>query len=546
MRINLPVTQHEYEFPADQTLISVTDLKGRITYCNPNFVMVSGYTEDELLGQPHNMIRHPDMPQEAFRDMWDTIEAGHPWTALVKNRRKNGDHYWVRANATPVRSGDQIVGYLSVRTRPARTEIEGAAALYATMQAEAQAGKLVHVLRQGQLIKRTPLGAITRALKPGLRGKLGWLALLAAGVPVLATALAAPLWATLLAGVAAAAVSASVAWRMVGQPLMQIVEEANRLAAGDLSQPVVTGAGGMVGQIQQALAQMALNVRTVVYDVRHEVGNLRGQAQEIAAGNQDMSERTESQASSLEETAASTEEINGTVKQTTHLAVEGAHLADETAQVARRSHEAVMAVSATMDSIADSSRRIGDIIQVIEGVAFQTNILALNAAVEAARAGEAGRGFAVVASEVRALAQRTSSAAKEIRQLIEESRHRVDEGSQRTVDARSRMDEAMSAVDRVTSVLREIQTASTEQQTGVAQINEAMAHMDGITQQNAAMVEQLAAAAQSLNAQVQQVHSTIQVFRLTTNDATLAELDAVALREQGKARLGVSRPALPA
>jgi aerotaxis receptor len=228
------------------------------------------------------------------------------------------------------------------------------------------------------------------------------------------------------------------------------------------------------------------------------------------------------------------EEINGTTQQTTQLARDGAHAARETSGVARRSHEAVVAVAETMQGIADSSRRIGDIIQVIEGVAFQTNILALNAAVEAARAGEQGRGFAVVAAEVRALAQRTATAAKEIRSLIEESSGRVDVGAARAADARSRMDEAMLSVERVTGVLEDISHATSEQSTGVSRVSAALMDMDGITQQNAAMVEELAAAAHALNHQVQQVHDTIRVFRLTDKDVTLAEEDAVALRREGK------------
>jgi len=286
--------------------------------------------------------------------------------------------------------------------------------------------------------------------------------------------------------------------------------------------------------LKLALAQLVVSVRTVVRDVRHEVANLRGATQEIAAGNQDMSTRTESQAANLEQTASSMEQINGTTLQTTQLARDGAQVADDTSQVTRRSHEAVMAVSQTMHGIADSSGRIGDIIQVIEGVAFQTNILALNAAVEAARAGEQGRGFAVVAAEVRALAQRTSGAAREIRGLIEESRERVSVGARRTADAQSRMDEVKQSVERVAAVLAEISHATVEQSTGVSRVSSALVDMDGITQQNAAMVEQLAAAAHSLNHQVQQVHDTIRVFRLTPQDVTLAEADAVALRKAAR------------
>ena len=147
MRTNLPVTANEFTFAERDTLVSVTDTKGRITYCNPAFVLVSGFAHEYLLGQPHNIVRHPDMPEEAYRDLWDTIAKGLPWTGLVKNRRKNGDFYWVQANVTPLRDGEQITGYLSVRTLPSREQVQAAEKLYATMRAEAQAGRAVHVLR---------------------------------------------------------------------------------------------------------------------------------------------------------------------------------------------------------------------------------------------------------------------------------------------------------------------------------------------------------------------------------------------------------------
>jgi aerotaxis receptor len=288
--------------------------------------------------------------------------------------------------------------------------------------------------------------------------------------------------------------------------------------------------------LQQALQQMSLSLRTVVQDVRTEVDQLSTAVAQIATGNQDLASRTESQASSLEQTAASMEQINGTVQHSADAAQQGAHLAQETSLITQRSNEAVLAVTQTMGGIAESSSRIGEIIHLIEGVAFQTNILALNAAVEAARAGEAGRGFAVVAAEVRSLAHRTSEAAREIKQLIQESADRVRQGGERTDDARARMQEAIAAVHKVSGVLDAISGASREQQLGIGQINEAVAHMDSITQQNAAMVEELASAARSLTSQVQGVSHSMRLFRLQPGERTLSEMDAVELRRQGKGR----------
>ena len=532
MRNNLPVSQREFSFAADETLVSVTDLKGRITYCNHAFVHVSGFQRQELMGQPHNLVRHPDMPAEAFRDMWQTIQAGLPWTGLVKNRRKDGDHYWVQANATPMMDGDKITGFLSVRTAPTRAQVEAAEALYARMRREAASGCVRTVLERGK-VSRVGWGRWIQALvQPGVVAKVAMTQGIAMAAAVLSVGLDASWFITVPVSCAALAASTAIIYAMTMAPLKRLVGDANRLASGDLSCAIETGAAGMVGQLQQALNQVSVNLRTVVHDVREEVRQLDVAVQEIAAGNDDLSSRTEAQASSLEQTAASMEEINGTIQHSAAAAAQGARVAHETSEVAQRSDASVHAVAETMQGIADASRRIEDIVQLIEGVAFQTNLLALNAAVEAARAGEQGRGFAVVAGEVRLLSQRTSAAAKNIKELITESGTRVTAGVGSAKEARQRMQSELDSVGRVRAVLDEISTAAEQQRMGVAQINEAVAHMDSITQQNAAMVEQLAAAAKSVHSQVRTVSHSMQLFRLSSADQSLSQLDAVALRRQ--------------
>jgi hypothetical protein len=274
----------------------------------------------------------------------------------------------------------------------------------------------------------------------------------------------------------------------------------------------------------------------VIRDSRDDMENARGAVMEIAAGNQDLAARTESQASSLEETAASMEQIAGTVTQSASRVERGSQLAEETAGISRASADAVDQVASAMKDILDSSRRVGDIIQVIEGVAFQTNLLALNAAVEAARAGESGRGFAVVAGEVRTLAQRAADAAKEIRTLISDSNGRVDVGNRQVNAANAKMGEALAAVQHVGEVLCEISHASGEQRLGIAQVNEAVAQMDLMTQQNAAMVDELAAAAGSVLGQVQRAADTMRIFRLAHGEKTIAEDDAAALQAAARQR----------
>ncbi len=534
MRMNLPVSAREYAFPKGQTLVSTTDLKGRILYCNPMFIEVSGYEREELLGQPHNMIRHPDMPEEAFRDMWDTIANGLPWSAPVKNRRKNGDFYWVMANVTPLMEGERPSGYMSVRTEATREQVQAAEGLYRTMREEQQAGRRVHVLRAGHLQRNNLRGRLGRALSLGLAGKLGL-----AFALVLAMAFAASLagsrspgpWPALawLATCVFTVLAAAWAYRLTVAPLDQMVRQANRLAAGDLTQTIRNTRNDVMGDLEKALGQLNVNLLSIVRDAREESDKMRASTREIAQGNQDLSSRTENQASNLQQTAASMEQITGTVKLTADSARQATDLATQAAEVAERSSDAVDGVASTMKQIQAASGRIGEITQLIDSIAFQTNILALNAAVEAARAGDQGRGFAVVAAEVRSLSHRTLAAAREIRELIDDSAAKVLDGNQRTEVAQKTMSESLHLVRRVNLLIGEIHSASSEQLSGISQVNAAVAHLDNITQQNAALVEENAASAMALQVQAQTVAETVQVFRL---DATpqAAPADAVALR----------------
>jgi methyl-accepting chemotaxis protein-1 (serine sensor receptor) len=324
-------------------------------------------------------------------------------------------------------------------------------------------------------------------------------------------------WAIMLAGILAGIAAAFAGWfflrRAIMTPLGEALQHFESIAAGDLTQPVRIEKRDEMGQLLAGVEQMKAKLADTVGSVRTSGEAIASASKEIAAGNADLSSRTEEQAASLQETAASMEELTATVKQNSENAKQASGLADNASAVAGEGAAIVSQVVQTMAGIEQSSGKIAEIIGMIEGIAFQTNILALNAAVEAARAGEQGRGFAVVASEVRSLAQRSSSAAKEIKELIETSGDRVQAGTALVARAGETMQKVGTAIQRVTDIMGEIASASHEQSRGIEQVNQAIAQMDQVTQQNAALVEQAAAAAGSLEDQAGQLRTAVAVFR---------------------------------
>jgi len=880
MKINMPVTQKEIELSDTSSIVSKTDLKGHITYINRDFMEISGFVESELIGKNHNIIRHPDMPPEAFADLWNTVKAGKPWNGMVKNRCKNGDHYWVEANVAPLREKGEVTGYMSVRSKATRQQMDEADALYKDLRAgkvkkEGLFAKLSRyiadaplMLKVGALISLPifslllwfndepvmklleiatvssiaaiaslfalrkyvilPIKRATDAANAIADGDFNFRictkandeagrmmqAIKAMQIRIgfevsnnkkiadegirLQTALdnstsaftfgdsdnklqyinatAKAIWQEMSAEISKVHAHFNID-SMIGNNIGQYFENANERAvfaeklntprsielsmyghhfklnvvpvynpqgeylgrmtqwndrtaevlaekevsrlvdeavAGNLSERVDTlklpegfvkdtGVGinkildavigplnvaakyveeisngnipakitdtynGDFNRVKNNLNQCIDAVNTLVVDanllaqaavegrlstradaskhqgdfrkivegvnntldsvigplnvaanyverishgdiperitdqyngdfntikdnlntcidavnklvsdakmlseaaadgrvtvradasahqgdfrkvvegvnatletivapiiiVKEAAETINTAAGEISSGNNDLSSRTEQQASSLEETAASMEELASTVKQNAENAKQANQLAMAASGVAIKGGEVVGQVVTTMANINESARKIEDIISVIDGIAFQTNILALNAAVEAARAGEQGRGFAVVAGEVRNLAQRSASAAKEIKELISDSVSKTTEGTAQVENAGKTMEEIVTSVKRVSDIIAEIAAASNEQSTGIDQVNQAVTSMDEVTQQNAALVEEAAAAAESLVEQANQLNEAVSVFKLDNENKVERRLKANPMR----------------
>ncbi len=334
---------------------------------------------------------------------------------------------------------------------------------------------------------------------------------------------------TLLVALIAVLLGILIAWliaRQITRPLGDAVRAANRIAEGDLTGHIDTRRRDEVGDLLRAMRTMQGFLTRAVTTVRQGVEEINGGAREIAAGNQDLSSRSEQQAASLEETAASMEELASTVGHNAENARQASQLASQASEVARQGGNDIQRLVTTMDDISASSREMAEIIQVIDGIAFQTNILALNAAVEAARAGEQGKGFAVVAAEVRTLAQRSAAAAKEIKTLIDASVTRVNLGSDQVQGASRTMGDIVSEIQRATDLMHDIASASEQQAGGIEQVNQAVGQMDTTTQQNASLVEEAAAAAASLERQAEALREAVAIFRLRAGDVIDAEHDA--------------------
>ena len=479
------VSQQNTPLDDDITLMSTTDLQSYITHANDTFVQVSGYQLNELLDKPHNLVRHPDMPKAAFADMWYTLKQGEPWSGIVKNRRKNGDHYWVRANAVPMVREGRVTGYMSIRPRATVEEIAAVEPLYKALN-EGRCNRRIH---KGLVVRKGWLGKL-----PALPIRWRVRSVMAIMFIVLAAALQqmGAEWPLLLISALVMMLGTAIfEWQIV-RPIENVARQALKVATGERNSVSHLNRSDELGLMLRAVGQLGLMCRWLIHDVSSQVSCVRSDSETLAKGSDDLNKHTQQTVENVQETVTPLNQMAASVKQNSETAAAADKLSIAASSAATHGGEAMDTVIKTMDDIANSTQRIGTITTLINDIAFQTNILALNAAVEAARAGEQGKGFAVVAGEVRHLASRSASAANDIRKLIDASADKVQSGSDQVHAAGRTMDDIVAQVQNVTQLIAQISHSTLEQSDGLSSLTRAVNELSNITQKNAELVEESA------------------------------------------------------
>jgi len=515
MRNNQPVTQRERSFPTDQRLISTTDLKGQITYCNEAFIQISGFSRDELMRAPHNLVRHPDVPPAVFAHMWTTLKQGKPWMGIVKNRCKNGDHYWVNAYVTPILENNQVVGYESVRVKPSTEQVRRAEALYQRINTGKSAipasNRWLPLLRNW--LPFILLSQVGWAVGAWLDGHWGF---------ILAALLSIPLG---LLGLACQS-------RGI-QRLLTIAEQAT---SDPLIAQMYTDSQGDEARLEMAMLSQEARLKTCLTRLQDTAEQLTHQASDAdrlarsSAGGLELQRlETEQVAAAVHQMAATTQEVASNVQHTAdatqqanQLTRQGRAITDEARDAIQRLSAAVSETGETVTRLAQDSSEIGGVVDVIKGIADQTNLLALNAAIEAARAGEMGRGFAVVADEVRSLASRTAESTGQIHQLIAKLQRTAEEAVATMENGRRQADEGVHKVQEADDAL--------------GGISDAVAHIADMANQIAAAAEEQSAVAEDIN---HKVVTIAQLAEETTSSAHRTAELSLGLSETAKGQFSL-------
>ena len=542
MRRNLPVTNTETLLPENQFIYSRTDLKGVITEANEAFCNVSGYSREEMIGQPHNMVRHPDMPPAAFEDAWRDLKAGLPWRGIVKNRRKDGGFYWVVANISPVRENGQVLGYQSVRSRPDREEIKAAEDAYRRINA----GESCLAVSHGQVVRQR--SALVRAIV-SLRGQMLFMAalVLLQGVLDVTEFVLGGHWVQ-LAHEAVMAFSVLYALYFIVYFVPKVNGDLESIGAwmhdvlssGNLKRRLRTNRTDLIGVIARQLDVFAASVQATVQGMADTARQVETATHEVDSGvkvalqsAQRQSEATSSAAAAVEEVTVSISEVAEHARSTRDVASnagevsrDGVRRSDEACLTINSLAETVRQSAAQVETLGQRSAEISQIAGVIKEIADQTNLLALNAAIEAARAGEQGRGFAVVADEVRKLAERTGKATQEISDMIgliqSETQSAVDgmrAGATQVSEGVSLVNSAQHSLQRIDEEMgdtiqrvNEISHASSEQQEAMTQLAQNVEQVAAMTEQNVAVVNQTEAMVQRLETIVDRMNKSVNQF----------------------------------
>ena len=506
MRVNNPVTGIEKNYSDNANLLSTTNLKGQIKYANPEFVDIAGFALEELENQPHNIVRHPDMPPLAFDMLWKRLKSGESWMGLVKNRSKNGDHYWVDAYATPIQNNGETQEYQSVRVKPKREWVDRAEALYAKLKQGTTPSKLT----------RKPLSTFTK-VSFGL-----WTSLLA-GVG-LSSVLAPQAMSTIMVALAFSGGITQVAFWWLWQPMNKVLNDARAISDDPVAMHIYTGRNDDAGQLLLAMKMLSAETGGLVGRIADDSRQLSSQSQELLNAV-DLSKQhvdtmhlqTDQVATAINEMSATVQEVASNASATAAAAHDAQQGADQGNHLVRKTADAIETLASDIDKssqvieqLEKDSDGINTIVDVIRAIAEQTNLLALNAAIEAARAGEQGRGFAVVADEVRTLANRTHESTEEITSMVE----KLQQGSRAAVAS---MESARSQTDNSVACAKQAADSITQMTASIGSITD-MSH------QIAAAVEQQSAVAEDINQNVTTVSELAEeLSSVTSNNSLVGE-----------------------